>query len=610
PDRKSIVPVVRDVLERYDSALESLSKTEEFPFNEENFADELVRQIVTVSYVPTPNTAFLVRKKSGLDRMVEQPSLRDLIVQQYILKTISRPFDRIFEESSIGFRKGMSRQKAVEMVQAAIKEGHQYVIESDIEDFFPSVDLEMLERLIGLYLPEKDLLLKDLIIKTIRNGYMLNGAFCERTKGLAQGSPLSPVFANLFLDSFDEEIMKWNVRMIRYADDFVIMARTKEEAENILSRTETVLSNMGLKLKKEKTSIVHIKEGFRFLGMKFGESEAVVEPEEEFSRLLKKPLYITAPYCFLSLNGETVDIKKSGEIIETVPLRRISEIIVMEKASFSTALITRCTEDNIPFTLTLNSGYYVTTIKPDSKKYHDISFAHARRFYSLTDTEALSIAKEFAACKLNNYISLFKQRYGKDMIWFIREMESAMDDIYQAGDVHQVRGFEGAAAKKVYPKLNSIIDDSLFHITKRDRKTPDRINSLLNFGYYLLFSRINATVRAAGLNPYLGFLHSPEDNFESLVCDIEELFRARIDRFIIRMINLKVIKNDDLAPTEKGFYLSGDARKRFLDQFEAEMERRVSARTLSLKENIYVQTAVIKNYVLQDKPLTFYRWDV
>lgn len=610
PNKKVIIPVIRDVLERYDSALESLSKTEGFPFNEESFADEIIKEIVTDTYIPTPNTAFFIKKKSGSDRIVEQLCVKDLIIQQYILKTIAKPFDRILEQGSIGFRKGISRTKAVEIVKEAIKEGYQYIIESDIEDFFPSVDLNLLDEFLDFYIPEKDTLLNNLLKKSIKNGYILHGAYQERIKGLAQGSPLSPILANLYLDAFDEMIMQWNVKMIRYADDFIIMTRTKEEAENILSRTEAFLSKIGLKLKKEKTDIKHIKEGFRFLGMKFEREEVVIEPEEQYNKQLKKPLYITKPYLFLSLNGEAVDIKKQGIVQETIPLRRISEIIIMEKSTFSTALMTKCTENNIPLTITLNSGYYITTVKPDSKKYYDISYEHAKKYYSLTDTEILSIAKEFAGFKLNNYISMFKQRYVKELNLFIREIESYINRIHQAGDIHQMRGFEGAIAKKIYQNLNGFINDTTFHIIKRQRRPPDRINSLFNFGYYLLFSRINAIVRAVGLNPYLGFLHSPQDNFESLVCDIQELFRSRIDRFIIKLINLKVIKKDDFVETDKGYYLTKNARNVFLNHFEAEMEKKGSKNTLSLEESIYVQVEVIKKYVLEDTPISFYDWNV
>lgn len=466
----------------------------------------------------------------------------------------------------------------------------------------------------------------------------MNGVYYERVKGLAQGSPLSPILANLYLDSFDEQIKQWGlispeehaetdhdtgdaghkaapkdtargVKMVRYADDFIILARTKEDAEHVLSETEAYLSTLGLKIKKEKTAIRAIKDGFQFLGIRFERSAVMVEGEEDV-KLLRKPLYIVEPYLFLSLNGDAIDICKDRKIIETIPLRRISEIMVMEKTVFSTALLRKCTEGNIPLTIALGTGYYITTVKPDSKKYYDISYEHGKRYYSLSETEVLCIAKEFAAGKIQNYISFFKQRFLKEQYPFINEPEGVIRQTYQAGDVDQIRGLEGAAAKKIYQRLNNFIDDKSFFIQKRDRRNPDRMNSLLNLGYYLLFSRINATVRAVGLNPYLGFLHSPQDNYESLVCDIEELFRARVDRFIIRLINLKVVMRDDFIETDRGLYLKKDAVRKFIDQFEAEMEKKSPKDTLSLKEDMYIQTRVLKKWVLENNSLSFYRWKI
>lgn len=607
PDRGAILSSIRDVVARYDSAIESLSEVGGLPFKEEVFADDLERQIRDGTYTPSPAIAFTIKKKGGVERRVEQLHFKDLIVAQYLLKTITKVFDRFFEEESIGFRRGISREQAIEVVQSAIREGYQYVIESDIEDFFPSIDLHTLWQLLDFYIPTKDRHLRDTLLKFIRNGYILNGTLYQRVKGLAQGSPLSPILANLYLDSFDEMIKGRGVRMVRYADDFIILTRSKEEAGDVLSTTESYLSQLGLKIKKEKTAIRPIREGFHFLGIRFERSEVRVEPEDEIKRL-RKPLYITEPYLFLALNGEAIDIKRDRAVIETIPLRRISEIMVMERSSLSTGLIARCIEFGIPISITLNTGYYITTVKPDSKRYYDISFQHGRRYASLSDTEILFIAKGFAGSKLKNYIALFRQKYKKGLNPFIRDMEGFVGRIDEADGVDGVRGVEGAAMKRVYQELNHLIDDEAFHIKKRDRKRPDRINSLLNFGYYLLFSRINATVRAVGLNPYLGFLHSPLDNYESLVCDIQEPFRARIDRFIIRLINLKVIRRDDFLETGEGFYLKKDAVKRFVNHFEGEMERK-KGNTISLKETIYVQINIVKRWVMEEGSLSFYTWE-
>ncbi len=609
PTATGLRKAINSVLIRYDSALESLSAKEMFPFNEHKFALELCERIKAGTYEPSPNISFAIAKKNGSERIVEHLGFRDLIVQQYLLEELSKPFDRMFEESSIGFRKGASRHNAIAKVQAAIADGFQYVVESDIDDFFPSVDLGILERLIDASLPEADIMARKLIGKLIRAGSVLNGTYRERLRGLAQGAPLSPILANLYLDSFDEHIGEQNARMIRFADDFIILTRSREDATRMLASSQECLAAIGLCINLEKTAIHPIKEGFRFLGMTFKRTEVEVSPEEDFKRY-RKPLFITEPFLFLSLNGDAIEIKRTGEILDTIPMRRLSEIIVMEKAVFSTGLIKKCTDLNIPLTITLNTGYYVTTIKPDSKQFYTISCEHMRKHEALTDTERIGFAQEFAAVKLRNYIALFKQRYSPETGRFIHELERIIQHIYQSGSIETVRGHEGSAAKKIYRHMNELIDDSRFHFKKRERENPDPINSLFNFGYYLLFARINASIRALGLNPYLGFLHKPEDSYESLVCDVEELFRSRIDRFIVRLLNLKIITINDFEKRENGHRLYGEGIKKYLAHFETEMERKNEKNPLSLKESIYAQASRIRKYYLEDAPLTFYEWQI
>jgi CRISPR-associated protein Cas1 len=607
PDKKMLRAAFQDVHERYD--MPEHGESDGHIIDQQSFLDQLFQDIQKGSWIPSPNVAFAIKKKDGSERIVEQLHLRDMIVHHYLLKILQDPLDRLFDEGSIGYRKGMSREKAMEMVRNAIREGYRFVLESDITDFFGSVVHSRLTAQLELYIPVADTLVRDLIQKAISEGYVLNGKYFERMCGLAQGSPLSPLLANLYLNSFDEEAQKWNVRMIRYADDFIILTRTREEAESVLAKAGTALSDIGLKLSPDKTSIKPIAEGFQFLGISFSQNETQVDAQQEPQRLLK-PLYVTEPYVFLNLNGDAIDIRRHQQLIETIPLRRLSEILVMEKASFSTSLLRKCTESNIPFTITLGSGYYITTIKPDSKKYHDLGFQQGRRYYALTDTEILSIAKDFASRKIEHYGSLFRQRYVRGQNRVIRELEEAVEKVRQAGNINEVRGIEGSTARKIYQNLNSFIDSEAFKIKKRERLKPDRINSLMNFGHYMTFSRINATVRSMGLNPYLGFLHAAEDNYESLVVDIQELFRAQIDRFLIRLVNLKVIQETDFIESDRGMHLTHEAAKKFLEQFEYEIERKPSGDAYPLSQSIHAQAEVFRQWALQGASLVFYKWSV
>ena len=275
PRKKVLADVIRSVFNRYDREhiAEICTDSKNLSLNPDDLAERIYTEIKSGAYTPAPNMAFLIEKKGNLEKQFERLSFKDLIVQQYILKTLSYVFDLMFGEESIGFRKNISQKKAIVLLESAFNEGYTCVIESDIEDFFPSVNLDILEQLLEFCLPQQDIDLKAILHKIIRNGYTLNGINFPRTKGLPQGAPLSPLFSNLYLDYFDEHLKKMKVKLIRYADKFLILTRSKEEAQNIFN-TESFLAHIGLKLKKEKMSARNIREGFHFLDMVFVGHEA------------------------------------------------------------------------------------------------------------------------------------------------------------------------------------------------------------------------------------------------------------------------------------------------------------------------------------------------
>lgn len=557
---------------------------------------------------PSPSDAFAVRKKNGSERIIERFSLEDMTVCELIKRRLAPAVEKLSEDSSWGYRKGRSRQDVAKAIQAAVQDGFRYAVESDIDDFFPSVDHARLFALLEELFPERDSSVLDLLKMCLRNGYALKGRICERRSGLAQGSPLSPLLANLYLDAFDEDLQRLDARLFRYADDFVLLTRTAEQAKAALEFIGHSLEQIGLALKDEKTHIIDINEGFSFLGMKFTRGEREPEFGAEIHRL-KKPLFITEPGIFLGLNGDAVSLVKYRQTIDNIPLRRLSEIVVLETASVSTAVLARCVEMRVPVTLALGSGYNVTTIKPDSKEYYLTVARHGMKYESLSAVDRLAVAQEIARCKILNYIPVFKQRYEKGAGDLLSELQHRAGQIPATSTVEEVRGIEGIAARSVWKALGEQIGEADFAFTGRKRRKPDRLNSLLNFGYYLLFTRLNTLLRSAGLSPYLGFLHAAADDYESLVCDLQELFRSRVDRLILKLINLKVISQKHFEDSERGQYLSHEGTRLFVQHFESELLRKSGKEDLSWLELMQVQVASVKRWALDEGSLQIYRWE-
>ena len=329
------------------------------------------------------------------------------------------------------------------------------------------------------------------------------------------------------------------------------------------------------------------------------------EEKTRLKRIFTKPFYITTPYTFLAVCGDSLEVRKKRELLMTVPFRRISEIIILCKTSFSSHFIARCIEHGIPVSIMLDTGYHVTTIKPDSKYYYGLAAMHTAKFDIMAGQEKLTLAKEFAGGKIENYLSLFREKRCSSPP--LHSLETFRDAVYNASSIDQVRGYEGSAAKVSYSVFGELITDKEFALKKRNRKNPDKINSLLNLGYYLLFSRINSLVRVCGLNPYAGILHSKEDNYESFVCDVEELFRPEVDNFIIKLVNLHTINKDSFIQTKRGWLLKKDKLALFLERFEGELERVRRGNSLSLKKNIYEQVIIFKNWIQGKGSPFFYR---
>lgn len=606
PSKQVMSGVLEEILEEYVSPLDYKNDNISFPFDQESFIDEVYTKLKNGTYEFTPSKAFSIKKDDKTQRIVEQLSFRDSFVNKYILRVLSKVLDKFFEEESIGFRKGVSREKALELFKENVMKGYEYVIESDIEDFFPNILHDKLFELLDFYLPEKDKVFKSLIKSSIKSGYIYSDKIIERTEGLSQGSSLSPLLANLYLDSFDEFIKEIDEKIIRFADDFIIMTKTYKDALLALDYADEYLEELGLDLKEDKTRIINIEEGFSFLGMTFNSSS--LEPEEIAINPYKKPLYITEEYIYLALNGSSINIFKNEKIQNTIPIRRISEIILMNKSVISTYLLKKLNDFEIPVTITQPSGYYTATIKPDNKKYYEISYKHNLQYNSLSKLESFSIAKEFVVAKFLRYKKMLETNYSKENYSLILQYENALSDINQLSSIESIRGKEGIMAKKTLPALNALIHNNDFHIKKRVREDADIINSALNFGYYLLFTRINTLLRAEGFNPYLGYLHSSQNNYESLVCDFQEIFRAEVDTIIIKMINKGIINKDSFVLSKNGNYLNREGKIAFIQYYEKEFHKKSSKNKISIFEEITLQIYNFKRWVLYKENLKIGLW--
>lgn len=256
-----------------------------------------------------------------------------------------------------------------------------------------------------------------------------------------------------------------------------------------------------------------------------------------------------------------------------VPLARVGEIIVAGAGGVSTALLRRCLERRIPVSFCAPTGHYAGTLRPDSRAAWELGGRHFARREALAPAQACAAARLWVEAKLANYLAWMREHPGAP----VAALEDARAALADCATVEALRGVEGMAARAAFRWVNGRALDPAWHSAGRQPGTqPDRWNSLLDFGYFLLFTRLNVLLRTRGLNPYLGFLHSPADHFESLVCDVQEPFRPRVERWALNLANRGVVRPADCEPPagRHGWRLGREALRRVVQAWEREQHLR------------------------------------
>ena len=220
---------------------------------------QLRGELAAHSYRPGPLRRYPIDKPSGGVRRLGVPAIRDRIAQTAAAWALSAVIDPHLSPAACAYRPGRSVETAAGLVTTLRLQGYGHVAEGDIADFFDSVPHAAVIAALRPYAGYPFLRLA---------GLWLQG-FSRSGKGLAQGSPLSPVLANLVLDPVDKAVETRRTRLVRYADDFLLMARSPEAAATALVRMEALLAAQGFTLKAGKTRLARLDDGVQFLGLTF-----------------------------------------------------------------------------------------------------------------------------------------------------------------------------------------------------------------------------------------------------------------------------------------------------------------------------------------------------
>ena len=233
--------------------------------------EELSRQLRESEYVPQPVKRVMIPKPGTTqERPLGIPTVRDRVVQTALRMVVEPIFERDFARESHGFRPGRSAHQALAKVETLLEEGYTHVVDADLKSYFDTIPHAALMARVRAKVVDGRVL--ELVEGFLKQGVMeeLKG-WSPTSVGTPQGGVISPLLANVYLDALDWKLHFGGWELVRYADDFVILCRTKAQAEEVLGEVRHWCDEAGLQLHPDKTRLVDMSErgGFDFLGYHF-----------------------------------------------------------------------------------------------------------------------------------------------------------------------------------------------------------------------------------------------------------------------------------------------------------------------------------------------------
>lgn len=272
-DRNNLNRAYKQVKRNHGApGIDGMTVEQALPWLQEHRA-ELLQSIREGTYNPSPVRRKEIPKPDGGVRKLGIPTVVDRVIQQAIAQQLQPIYEPLFSDVSYGYRPKRSGQQAVRQVKNYAEQGYIYAVEVDLSKYFDTLNHELLMELLRKQIHDKRV--TGLIKKYLKAGVMENGVTTKTKEGSPQGGPLSPLLANIYLNEFDQEMARRGVKMVRYADDIVVVTKSKRAAEHMLESCRKFLEGklkLTMNLQKSKVVSLFSIRNFKFLGCCLGKN--------------------------------------------------------------------------------------------------------------------------------------------------------------------------------------------------------------------------------------------------------------------------------------------------------------------------------------------------
>lgn len=547
--------------------------------------DKILKAIYEGNYNPGIVMQLDIVAKNGKKRGISQLNSIDRLISRVLAQNFSDEWEKDFSEYSYAYQKEKGTMVAASHAAELLEEGKIWCAELDIRHYFDVIPHDRLIEKIKKKVKDQDVrtLLYRFIKCPIENDYEIT----QKKVGIVQGSPLSPLLSNLYLDDFDHELERCGYGFCRFGDDVNIYCETYEEAVEAMGTARKYLEEVERLTINEKKSGIFSGLNRCFLGFRFQREKNNVLIARRFrdGRHCYEHWYTTGirkiDKNYHLVNSGILTRRDFNVLFENeeqkyyIPVETMDSLYVHSNITLTGTFLEFANKKGLSIAFIDKYGSKIGSFIPqNSRKDAQTTIAQARIYED--EAERLRVAKRLEISGVSNmranvryYARRLKSVELKEIAAVLSECIKQMNE---GKTLQELMLIEARARQKYYLSFRYIIKDKTFHFETRTKRPPkDAINAMISFGNTLMYQRIANEINRTSLDIRFGFIHATGKRSESLNLDLADLFKPIIvDRTIFTLINRKMIDaGRDFQQTEKGgVYLNKNGKRIFIQEFE------------------------------------------
>lgn len=571
--------------------IDGMTMKDVFSYVELNY-DIIIDSIITNTYQVSPIEEFEILNKKQKIRKVTRMGNLDKCIAKILQEKLEEILENEHHQNSFAYQKNKGVSSAITMAKHYIQDGNEIVVNLDFIDYFGSIDHTILINLLKEY--EETIELIPMLEKLIGCGIYRDHRIFTLTKGIIQGSPLSPILSNLYLFAFDSYLDQNQLQFTRYADDIKIYCSNSEQAQSVYINCRDYLFNqLKLSLNEAKSGVFQFDQK-DYLGYKFQKTINGIEafhPQNKlftfFQEWNKEALTLQNNTYYILEDG--ILTKKDYSILfesidqkQNIPINVVEQLNIYSNIVFSSKFFDFLNQKNVEVNFFDTYNQMIGTFIP----YHcqsDISLLIKQVEIYADPKRRLYYAKRIILTSAHNILvnmKYYARRYPNEK-WEtkLEKSISMMDKINQVKTIEDLLLNEAQFRQLYYETFPFIIRNPVFYYEKRSRRPPkDPLNALISFGNTFLYNLICAYIHRSRLDSRISFVHASKSKRENLCLDLAEIYKPIIiDRAIFSVINKKMLDpNLHFEKQKNGIYLNKEGKRIFIQTIRKKLIQKIA----------------------------------